>query len=160
MYNFCVFLLFDHYLLYKPALYWSKKTQKPLNNKPIKMITEHLIRRTNHKMHGDHHNLKSHLTAHRSCLFVVLINPATVSYAAQWASSPRFRSALVVPDQFSERWQWVCSCLEKVGPFMFPTECSCTCFLVVVCVILVKVCCYYEGLMPLLCWCPEEFLMI
>lgn len=26
----CVFLLFDHYLLYKPELYWSKKTQKKI----------------------------------------------------------------------------------------------------------------------------------
>lgn len=60
-YRFCVFLLFVHYLLYKPALYCSKKThKKSLNNKPIETITEHLIRKTNHKMCGDHHNLKSH----------------------------------------------------------------------------------------------------
>lgn len=46
----CFFIY--HYLLYKPELYWSKRHKKPLNNKPIKTITEHLIEITNHKMHG------------------------------------------------------------------------------------------------------------
>lgn len=56
-----VFFLFDHYLLYKPELYWSEKTQKKsLNHKPIKTVTEHLIKITNHKMHGVQNTHSSH----------------------------------------------------------------------------------------------------
>lgn len=127
------FIIIYHYLLHKPELYWSKKTQKKsLNNKPIITITEHLIEITNHKIQCSKHTLSSLTKRHTLvasycyysvswqqlvCVFVCFLRctkTSTLFPPFVLSSNGRSRSAVTDCTQICEGcWQCVCSYLVK-----------------------------------------------